>query len=67
MYEHAIRGSFSLLAAAVTLAMSQEWITFAHDEHNYWKLVPAFVLALFSLYECHKVWTRVENILGLTL
>lgn len=64
--EHLIRGGFSFLAAAVTLAMSQEWVTWALEQHRYWKLAPATVLACFSVYEAHSVWRRGERVFGLT-
>jgi hypothetical protein len=65
MREDLIRMSFSFLAAAVVLAMSSEWLTWAFQEHRWWKLGPGMVLLLFAAYESHKVWYRMERILGL--
>lgn len=61
-----IRASFSLLAAAVTLGMSQEWATWAFEQQKYWKLVPAALLSAIATFEAHQVWKRVERIMGLT-
>lgn len=63
--EHLVRGAFSFLAATVTLGMSQEWATWALRQRRYWKLLPAAVLAAFASFEAHKVWQRVERIMGL--
>lgn len=65
MYEHLVRGAFSFLAAAVTLAMAQEWLSWAVEDQKPWKLAPAVVLTGFALYEAHKVWHRVEVVLRL--
>lgn len=65
-HEDAIRGLFSTLAATVVLLMSQEWATWAFDQHRYWKLLPAIVLAALAVYEANKVWKRAERVLGLT-
>ncbi|KKN22940.1 hypothetical protein LCGC14_0910150 [marine sediment metagenome] len=65
MREDLIRMSFSFLAAAVTLAMAQEWITWAIEDHKWWKAGPGVVLAVFAVYEAHKVWRRVESMLGI--
>ena len=61
-----IRASFSFLAAAVTIGMSQEWATWAFEQHRYWKHVPAALLAAISSFEADKDWKRVERIMGLT-
>ena len=65
MREDLIRMSFSFLAAAVTLAMAQEWFTWAWEDHKWWKVGPGVVLIVFALYESHKVWRRVESMLGI--
>lgn len=61
-----IRAAFSLLASAVTLGMSQEWATWAFEQHRYWKLLPSALLAAIATFEAHQVWKRVEGIMGLT-
>lgn len=61
----AIRAAFSFLAAAVTLGMSQEWATWAFEQRQYWKLLPATLLAMVASFEAHQVWKRVERIMGL--
>lgn len=61
-----IRAAFSLLASAVTLGMSQEWATWAFEQHRYWKLLPSALLATIATFEAHQVWKRVEGIMGLT-
>ena len=73
MREDLIRGSFSLLAAAVLLGMSQEYLFHALSSKSgrlggraYWELGPAGILLAFSVLEAHKVWTRGERLLGLT-
>lgn len=63
--EHLIRGAFSLLAATVTLAMSQEWAGWAINQHRYWKLLPAAFLAMAAMFEAGQVWRRTEKILGI--
>jgi hypothetical protein len=50
---HVAKGSASFLAAAVTLAMAQEWATWALAQRKWWKLIPAYVLATFALFEAH--------------
>ena len=65
MYDHLIRASFSFLAAAVTLGMSQEWIEWAAERHEWWRFGPALTLAAFSLYEAHKVFRHGEALLRL--
>lgn len=65
MREDLIRMLFSLLAAAVTLAMSGEWSTWALKQKAWWKLIPAAILAGFAIYESQKVWIRMERILGI--
>ena len=60
-----VRASFSLMAAAVTLGMSQEWATWAFEQRQYWKLVPSSLLAAIASFEAHQVWKRVERIMGL--
>ena len=60
-----VRVSFSFLAAAVTLGMSQEWATWALEQRQYWKLVPSALLAAIASFEAHQVWKRVERIMGL--
>ncbi len=60
-----IRASFSFLAAAVTLGMSQEWATWAFEQRTYWKLAPAALLATIATFEAHQVWKRAERIMGL--
>ncbi len=60
-----VRASFSLMAAAVTLGMSQEWATWAFEQRQYWKLVPSALLAAIASFEAHQVWKRVERIMGL--
>ena len=60
-----VRASFSFLAAAVTLGMSQEWATWAFEQQTYWKLVPAALLAAIASFEAHQVWKRAERIMGL--
>jgi len=64
--EHFIRGAFSLLAASVTLSMSQEWAGWALSQRRYWKLLPAAFLAALASFEAHQVWNRAERIMGLT-
>lgn len=64
--EHLVRGAFSVLAAAVTLGMSQEWATWALEQRQYWKLLPAAVLVVLASFEAHQVWKRAERIIGLT-
>jgi hypothetical protein len=61
---HVAKGSASFLAAAVTLAMAQEWATWALTQRKWWKLIPAYVLATFAMFESFQVWTRVERIAG---
>ncbi len=65
MREDLIRMMFSLLAASVTLAMASEWSQWAIRQRSWWKLVPASILAGFSVYESQKVWVRTEKLLGL--
>ena len=65
MREHIIRGSFSFLAAAVTLGMAQEWAAWSIEQRNLRKMLPAVVLTFFSLYEANKVWNRFEVVFGL--
>ncbi len=60
-----VRASFSFLAATVTLGMSQEWATWAFEQRQYWKLVPAALLAAIAMFEAHQVWKRAERIMGL--
>jgi hypothetical protein len=57
--------SFSFLAAIVLMGMSQEWFSWAFQEHRWWKLGPGIVLLLFAAYEASKVWRRVESVLGI--
>lgn len=66
MREQLIRAAFSFLAAAVTLSMSQEWATWAFEQHRPWKLMPALVLAAFAAFEAHQVWRRGEALLGVS-
>ena len=65
MREDLIRMIFSFLAASVTLSMAAEWSQWAMNQRSWWKLVPASVLAGFSVYEANKVWFRAERLLGL--
>ena len=65
MKKDLVRGSFSFLAATVTLGMAQEWATWAFDQHRYWKLLPAALLATVATFEAHQVWKRAELIMGL--
>ena len=65
MREDLIRVMFSALAAAVTLGMSSEWSKWAFSQRSWWKLLPAIILASFSVYETNKVWYRMERILGI--
>ncbi len=65
MDKDVIRLGFSFLAAAVVLAMAQEWFTWALQDHKWWKIGPGMALTAFALFEAHQVWTRVEKILGL--
>lgn len=60
-----VRGSFSFLAAMVTLGMAQEWATWAAEERRYWKLLPAALLAMIATFEAHQVWKRAEQVIGL--
>ena len=60
-----LRALFSFLAATVTLGMSQEWATWAFEQRQYWKLVPAALLAAIASFEAHQVWKRAERIMGL--
>ncbi len=60
-----VRGSFSFLAAMVTLGMAQEWATWAGEERKAWKLLPAALLATVATFEAHQVWKRAELIMGL--
>ncbi len=64
--ENLVRGAFSFLAAGVTLGMAQEWASWAIEQRQYWKLLPAAGLTIASVYEAHKVWNRAERIMGLT-
>lgn len=61
---HVAKGSASFLAATVTLAMAQEWATWALTQRKWWKLIPAYLLATAAMFEGHQVWTRVEWIAG---
>ncbi len=63
--ENLVRASFSFLAAAVTLGMSQEWATWAFEQRKYWMLAPAALLAAIASFEAHQVWKRAERIMGL--
>jgi hypothetical protein len=45
--------------------MAQEWGLWALEQRQYWKFLPATVLAVFATYEARKVWVRTERILGL--
>ncbi len=61
---HIAKGSASFLAAAVVLAMAQEWAVWALKQRRYWKLLPAYVLATFAMFEAFQVWRRLELIAG---
>lgn len=63
MREQIIRAAFSALAAAVTLSMSQEWMTWAIEQRKPWKIIPSLILGAFSLFEAHQVWRRGELML----
>lgn len=65
MREDLIRMAFSFLAAVVTLAMASEWFSWALQDHKWWKVGPGITLGAFAVYEAHKVWGRVERLLGL--
>ena len=65
MYEHFIRASFSFLAAAITLAMGQEWFYWALERREWWRVIPAAILGAFSFYEAHKVFRHIEALLRL--
>ncbi len=60
-----VRGSFSFLAATVTLGMAQEWAVWALEQHRYWKLVPSALLATAATFEAHQVWKRAERFMSL--
>ena len=63
--ETPVRAAFSALAAAVTLAMSQEWITWGLEQPTaHWKIVQGLVLLAFSAFEAHQVWRRVDAMIG---
>ena len=59
-----MRAVFSLIAAAVTLAMAQEWMTWAYEQRAYWKYGAGVVLLAFSAFEAHQVWRRFDDIIG---
>lgn len=65
MNKDAIRLVFSVFAAAVTLAMSQEWFTWAFERHQWWRVIPGTSLAAAAVFEAHQVWRRAERILGM--
>lgn len=62
--ETVIRSAFSFLAAAVTLAMAQEWLTWAHEQRIYWKYLPGVILLGFSAFEAHQIWRRVDALIS---
>lgn len=66
MRENLIRALFSLLAAAVVLSMSQEWFSWAFEQHRPWKLLPALILAAFAVFEARQVWRRGETLMGIS-
>ena len=63
MHKDVTRMGFSLLAAAVTLAMSQEWFTWAFERRQGWRVIPGAALAAAAVFEAHQVWRRAERIL----
>lgn len=65
MSRDAIRLGFSFLAATVTLAMSQEWFTWALERRQGWMILPGMALAAAAIFEAHQVWKRAENIRGM--
>lgn len=64
--EHAIRGSFSFLAAAVLLYMSAENADACFRKNRPEAVVPCVLLASGAVWEAWKVGHRVEQILHLT-
>lgn len=64
MIEQLVRAGFSLVAAAVLLAMSSEWAVWALEQRAYWKLAAAVVLAGFAVFEAHQVWVRVDALIA---
>jgi hypothetical protein len=58
-----IRGAFSALAAAVTLAMSAEHARQALQYKRHLQWVASAVLAAFAVLEADHVWRRAESIL----
>ncbi len=67
MKEDLIRALFSMLAATVTLTMSAEFASDVVQKGDYWKIGPATILAAFAVLEAHKVYTRLDAVLGLLL
>lgn len=63
--EHAIRGSFSLLAASVLLYMASENATLLERTRKPFYLIPMTALSIAAVIEANKVGSRVEHLLGL--
>ena len=62
---HVIRGLFSFLAAAVTLAMAQEWAEWGLDQRDPRRLLAAYILVSFAMFEARQVWRRFELVFDL--